>query len=225
MNKPTRIRAKKGRNAYRAEIRPAHRMAGAETHTPTAPFDKPKDQWWPSGKELRRDSKRSAAYRAEDRVRVWINESTDLEQIRFDDIADAARYARDLMETKWFQRRFPRFRSLVVRYVPGTRTCRGGPHYANWEGEVTQGGVSMSTWGLGKKADRRGEVSGGELILLHEIAHAITPAPRFGAWHDRRWARTFLELVKFKMGDKVYRKLRGEFDKERVKYGPTRGRR
>lgn len=223
MTTPQRIRAKKGRNKYRAEIRKGKRKPyyGTLGHKRPAPFERSADQWVTAGRKPGRDSQRQKAYNAEDRVRKWMIESGIVGEV-YPDIADAARYIRDLMETDWFQRRWPAFRECVVEYMPGSSNCQAWTGMVDYRRWASIGRIEMSTWGLGIKPDKRGQITGGELILLHELAHCLTP--NFGHnGHGRLWARTFLELVRFKMGDKVHAKLRGEFDRERVKYRPTRG--
>lgn len=199
------IRLRKDRNNYKAEIRREKRRLdftkGAD------PWCRPRSAWWKDGRQPKRDSQRSKAYAAEREVRKLIDQKT------FTDIAHVARYVRDTMEAVWFQRRWPDFHEVAVQYVPGSSKCRAWSWKSLNSDHAIGGVIEMSTWGIGTRGEH-----GGELIVLHELAHCLTPNDA----HGRRWARVFLELVRYRMGEETYRLLRDAFRKHRVKYHPRR---
>jgi putative metallohydrolase (TIGR04338 family) len=171
------------------------------------PFDLPHERWLKDRKGGR-DSMRGKCYAAEDIVRKQFPE-----QKTFQELDELARYCRDIMETDWFQRRWPHFTELFVRQK-GRSTCYGGPRGTNNQGQVIRGRITISTWGMGWSGD-----NGGELIVLHELAHAIVPG---GHKHSRLWVRTFLELVRLKLGMGLYLQLRKSFENHRVRCNPFR---
>lgn len=125
------------------------------------------------------------------------------------------------MEKPWFQRRYPLLVEMIVRYKPGTTISRGGPARMARRGrsgytpdaEVEVGRITLSSWGMGRQGDRYG----GELVVLHELAHAVLP---YGHHHDRRWARTFLEFVGCMMGQPVRKELMRQFREHGVPFSP-----
>ncbi len=174
-------------------------------------FEANKKQWWKGGTAPERDSFRQRVYRAERRF------ADRIEQRGFANITEVARYVRNFIEKPWFQRRFPLFRSCEVIYHPGSRTCYGGPRdYAVTPGreDVQSGSITMSSWGMGLRGKR-----GGELVVLHELAHAVLPYEHL---HDRRFVRVFLEFVGCALGQDYKRLLREEFKTERIPYSPVK---
>jgi len=164
-------------------------------------------RWWRKGQMPQRDSYRQRCYRAEDRF------ANKVEQRTFGNITEVAKYVRTFLEKPWFQRRFPLFRNCVVRYQPGTRVSRGGPQtYAEGRNEVATGRITLSSWGMGQKGGK-----GGEIVVLHELAHAVLP---HGHGHDRRWARHFIEFVGCMMGQAARKILMDELRKEGVPFSP-----
>jgi putative metallohydrolase (TIGR04338 family) len=170
-------------------------------------------RWWRKGKCPKRDSFRQRSYEAEHAFRSKIEFKT------FTNIAEVARYVREVMEKPFFQRRFPLFQSCLVKYIPKSSGCRGGPREYNKptsgdvlpdDIEVTSGGIEMST---------RGMYNMGEVAVLHELAHAVIP---FGHCHDRRWARTFIEFVGCAMGFTFKKMLMEEFRNRRIPFSPVR---
>ena len=209
------LRHRKGKHEHLALIRPQRRMSFTELESyrllkrPRF-FENDRAQWWRGGRMPQRDAQRQKAYIAERKAARYIEHNQT-----FENIAQVARYVRSIMETKWFQRRFPVFRECVVEYLPGSSTCKGGPRLYGTQGEVRRGFIRMSTWGMGQEDDE----FGGEMVVLHELAHAVLPG---GHGHDRRWARTYLELVGFGMGSLEKKTLQGYFQVERVKVSPFR---
>ena len=198
---------------HTVEIRPGRKLE-INPFTPRAKYFEPNStQWWRKGERPRRDSFRQRCYNAEDRFALKIEQRT------FGNIAEVAKYTRDFMEKAWFQRRFPQFTKCVVEYRPGSSICKGGPRgYANASEDpkykdVASGWMGFSSWGMGKTGCHRG----GEVVVLHELAHAVLPA---GHHHDRRWVRTFLEFIGCGMGQDTKRLLMEEFRREGVPYSP-----
>jgi putative metallohydrolase (TIGR04338 family) len=176
-----------------------------------APFDRPHRRWWKNGKTPVQDSQRKRAYRAEDKA------LPRLDQKRFKDIGEVARYCRDLISTEWFQRRWPHFERLDLFYRPRKRAASANSR--EYEA-ITGGSCYFGAWALGDRPGRKDPARlGGEWLVLHELAHAIAPR---GHSHDALWARIYLELVKFKMGREAHDALRSEFKAQRVKFNPPR---
>lgn len=169
--------------------------------------------WWPKGYPPQRDSWKTRVYRAEDRL------MTEIEQRTFANITEVAKYVRDVMEKPWFQRRFPLFEQCEVRYLSGASISRGGPRKHTDDAtsniftkEVINGRISLTSCGMGKIGEE-----GGELVVLHELTHAILPRLHH---HDRRFARTYLELVGCIMGHPVRGMLVDELRREGMLYSP-----
>jgi putative metallohydrolase (TIGR04338 family) len=198
---------------YSAEKRPGS-IVEVDPQAPRAfdhYFAPDSKRWWRGEKCPRRDSFRQRSYEAESAF------ARSVERKTFANVAEVARYIREIMEKPFFQRRFPLFRECIVDYRPGTRSCRGGPRSYNTtifplpaNVEVTVGHITMSVWGM---RDR------GEVAVLHELAHAVVPTYHR---HDRRWARTFIELVGCAMGFTCKKILMDEFRKRRIPFSPVR---
>ena len=190
-----------------------HRLGRRLEIDPTAPrnryFVPNSAQWWRKGKMPLRDSWRQRCYDAEDAFRQ------KTEQRTFGNITEVAKYVRNFMEKPWFQRRFPLFEKCRVDYGSGCSVSRGGPDTYAVEGnetEVKSGHITLSSWGMGQV-----RTGGGEVVVLHELAHAVIPG---GHHHDRRWARTFLEFVGCAMGYPTRQILAAEFRKRGVLFSP-----
>lgn len=166
-------------------------------------FEPDSKQWWRDGKVPCRDSFKSRSYRAENK---FIRQ--DYTVSGFGTIYEASIYVRATMESAWFQRRFPRFHSCWVQQQTRGQTCWGRP-LGTAQGEVTRGQISLSRWGLNL----------GPILILHELTHAILP-PEHG--HDRRWARTYIELVRYRLGADAGATLQQHFRDEGLKLSPFR---
>lgn len=206
-------------NVYDIYIREGKRRGYRLSNTHVAPgvFGLPSQRWWKNGVQPKRDSQREKCYAAERTLRPG------LAQRKYDTVREAATFFRNIMESDWFQRRFPHFFYLRIAHEPGTRAAHACPteHIRNRE-FVTRGWIGFSKWAMGHwgKADANGtEQTGGELIMLHELAHAIIPG---GHEHDRRWARTFIELVRHYMGRELGDALKASMRKHKVKFAPIR---
>lgn len=174
-----------------------------------APFNVNHKRWF-KGAGIR-DTQRKRAYRAEDKA------LPTMEQRRFADIGEVARYCRDLMSTTWFQRRWPEFKRLDLFYRPHLRAANANS--IDYDRSIG-GHCNFGAWALGNRPGRvRPERLGGEWLVLHELAHAIAQRRHK---HDALWARIYLELVGFKMGREAYNALRDQFRQHKVRYKPTR---
>lgn len=186
--------------SYEVAIRPCAR----KTYKKRPRFFEPDSkQWWWNGKVPCRDSFKSRSYRAENK---FIRHEYTISG--FGTIYEAAIYVRNTMESAWFQRRFPVFRSCWVQQQTRGLTCWGRP-LDTVRGEVIRGQISLSRWGLNL----------GPILTLHELAHAILP-PDHG--HDRRWARTYIELVRYRLGVDAGAALQQHFRDEGLKLSPFR---
>lgn len=172
-------------------------------------------RWWRKGKRPKRDSMRQKCYDAETEVRPQMSNR------KFENLEDAAAYLRDTMETDWFQRRWPKFVELRIRYSPQTVGAHASPNRSNVyylrEPDArlpvavtlpTAGRITAGPWAVPR-----------EEVWLHELAHCIIPG---GHQHDRLWVRTFLELVRLRMGRETHDLLRDAFRRKRVKFAPYR---
>jgi putative metallohydrolase (TIGR04338 family) len=185
--------------SFRVEQRSRKRMEFPASYLRAEPFNLPRNRWWKHAVKPKRDMQKQKCYAAEHELRREITQRT------FKNLRDCAIYCRNVMESAWFQRRWPKFCSLRVKYHPKIRAAKGGNL-----GE--HGGfILLSKWALGLSGQY-----GGELITLHEIAHAITSIGN----HDRLWARTFVELVTYFMGREVGAKLKEQYKKHGVKIKP-----
>lgn len=172
-------------------------------------------RWWRKGKRPKRDSMRQKCYDAEAEVRLPMSGR------KLESLEDAAAYLRDTMETDWFQRRWPKFVELKIRYSPQTGGANASPNRSNVfylrEPDArlpvavtlpTAGRITAGPWAVPR-----------EEVWLHELAHCIIPG---GHHHDRLWVRTFLELVRLRMGREAHDLLRDAFRRRRVKFTPYR---
>lgn len=104
-------------------------------------------------------------------------------------IAALQDYVDAVTAAAWFQSRWGR-RKLTV--IPGQGSHAGGSH------------LTVSPY------HRRSEA-----VILHEIAHTLTPSNR--AWHGPEFAGILLTLVRFQMGAEHARELRESFRAGRVR--------
>jgi len=57
-----------------------------------------------------------------------------------------------------------------------------------------------------------------EWVVLHEVAHTLTPAPL--AWHGSYFANVYMELIRFRLGTAIADKLESYFRIHRVRHTP-----
>jgi putative metallohydrolase (TIGR04338 family) len=174
-----------------------------------APFDIPHTRWLKGGVSPKSDWMKQRSYDGEKNL-------CNSEQKRWDEFLPVAHYIGSLMATEWFGRRWPTFRECRMIYRAGTRNAHAGPKFSSSTG-VHEGSMTLSTWAIGANQGKCKE--GGEAVVLHELAHAITPKQHE---HSPLWARTYLELVKFRMGAAAGAMLVAGFKEKRVRYRPYR---
>jgi len=150
-----------------------------------------------------RDWQRKKAYEAEGLAAAALRVKTD-EGWR----VDVAPYswehtcqvvARVLTSTR-VQNRFGYIPKVTIHTGAGRRVARGGRVGSTpW--------LCLPVW------------SRTDLVILHEIAHVLTPL-----WepHGRLWARTYLELVKWELGADKHKILKEAFRTKRVKFNRRR---
>jgi putative metallohydrolase (TIGR04338 family) len=148
-----------------------------------------------------RDNQRQRCYNAEDRAgfKHLGRNFTSIEQIQ--------QYIDDLCATAWFAKRF------------GT----------GWMIEAKDFAQGSGRWAYGcYRKDKRGYIkvpntpwAYSEWLVLHELAHAITPSDT-GGRHGRFWARAYLEMVRYRMGLKAYELLKASYKKHNVRSSPKR---
>jgi len=58
-----------------------------------------------------------------------------------------------------------------------------------------------------------------KLYILHEVAHCLAVA---GCYHNWEFVKVYLDLVYYVLGEDIYKILRDQFKKHRVKYYPKK---
>lgn len=205
MGKTKPLRHSQGLSVHLVEVRPQYKLWYPAAERPH-PFNLPLSRWYRGGVVTKRDSMRQKCYDAERRMYAKVD------QQKFENITEAARYLRALMETKWFQRRWPLFKTCVVTYAP-TMSGASAVVLRQSSEMPLKASIKMSEWALNDPKE------GGALILLHELAHGVCPE---GHGHGRLWARTFVELVRFRMGREIGDLLGSEFRNAGVIPAPVR---
>lgn len=171
-------------------------------------FENDSSQWWGNNQMPLKDSYVNRVYAAEQMF------ADRVEQHKFLNITEAAKYLRSFMEKAWFQRRFPKFRTCKIQFRTGARTCTGGASELAQNGEPCSGRIQLTNWGLGVSKGR-----GGEIVLLHELAHCVLPCSHL---HDRRWVRTYAEFIGCAMGQDIKRILIDELKNQNIPMSPVR---
>ena len=140
---------------------------------------------------MSRDSQRSKVYKAE---RVLGDGD-----IRLETVDEITAYLNKLMNSAWYQRRWPN--ATAIRVKDGRSRRRAGASRMPWGGEIT-----MPVW------------SRNRYLVLHELAHIVRPVKPDMSAHDRDFCKVYLELVKHGMGREAWEKLRTSFKAHRVKW-------
>lgn len=149
----------------------------------------------PNGRRSERDNQRSKCYAAERCVSFWTTH-------KFESFEEVEVYVFALTNSARFKERFGK-RTIRVERWPDNKSATGA-YFSE-----TSGRIRMPAWSWRK------------IIVLHEIAHCLTP-PSSGGVHGRHWARTYLSLVKMEMGMTRYRELKEQFKRFKVKSSPKR---
>lgn len=150
--------------------------------------------WFKGHVRPTRDSMREKCYAAERAVERY--EGTKM----FETFPEVCAYVKSLMETEWFMRRWWSFTRIEIR--ESRNNCRS---FASHSGRY----MTLSP------QDRHGDKVS-EWTVLHELAHCLTP----GHMHSRLWAKTFVDLVHFRMGAAKAKELAASFRKHNVKLRP-----
>lgn len=162
-----------------------------------------------------RDSQRSRVYAAEEFVRTLFDRAaqhgsrtidffgaqlTLPPEGRFASIPSAQRYVDDVLALPAVTARWPESGPLSVR----PRRAAGAAHYENVSGTgiIAVPDRDSADWAMR------------ELVLLHEIAHHLTPQ---GPAHGPDFITTFCELAALVMGPEVGHVLRVVYAKEGVR--------
>lgn len=142
-----------------------------------------------------RDSQRSKLYRAEYVIRK--------DGQKFNSIEEIQAYVDKLLGSAWAKRRGWGGSITVVKGREGTAA------YAKAYRNI----ISLPSWAWC------------EAVVIHEICHKLTDW-EYGhgriAWHGREFARIYLEVVRHKMGDESWRKLKDAFVEAKVKHTKPR---
>lgn len=149
-----------------------------------------------------RDSQREKLYRAERAVRDEHGGK------QFESVEEMQAYIDNLLRQEWFNRTWPHvIHRVTVHSGAGNRraTCS---HC--WGGYNRCPEIKMPRWARC------------EQILLHELAHALTPVG--AAAHGWEFAQAMLRLVKNRIGKEAEKALRLSFRKHRVRMKPKRSR-
>lgn len=201
-------------NEYRDSVTYLVTLVGRHPSLPIeerqAPFDVPHTRWLKGGREPKTDWMRQRSYDGE---KALCNMP---DQKRWEEFRPVAEYLGSLMATEWFGRRWPLFRELKVIYWKGLKSAWANPSLVS-VGGVISGRIRLGRWAIGAK-DARCKL-GGEVVALHELAHALCPPEHH---HSPLWARTYLELVHFRMGRTAAQVLRAGFREHGVRINPYR---
>jgi len=142
------------------------------------------------------DYQRERVYRAEDASGI-----KHAPQLQFLNIAECQEYVNKVCNNWHFKYKVGEFHALIVPRTHGAALgARRSP---------TIGRIYLPRWAYS------------EWVILHELAHCVTPAAAGGA-HGRRWCRMYMDLVERHMGDKWSTALRQSFLKFGVKTSPRR---
>lgn len=174
---------------------------------------------WGRGKE--RDSRRAKVYRAELLARAAIAgielpeqggyeiafrrrfelNHQPADQPTFTTAPQVTSYLHGLYRTRWFDRRFGhRVLPFVDIKRKGSNTSTGGANCLRF---------ARARWPIP------------EWLVLHELAHVLTPNDASGGGHGRLWRRIYLDLLQFRQPEAAvhYRNL---FRAGRLTWSPKR---
>ena len=128
----------------------------------------------------------------ERQLRIYAGEDAALADAGrvFQDLGEVRAYVDDLVAGDWWADRWPHIEAIPVGR---TRSTRFGGYAVEATGEIRLGSLRES-------------------ILLHEIAHVVTP----GAGHGPAFVTTLLALVRERLGFHTYGALLAEFRRRDV---------
>lgn len=143
----------------------------------------------------KRDFQRSRVYNSEFHHSHYKTLSIDKMSI-----AECRDYIERIMRSRWWKSRMPNVWHLNLKDGRGTRRARGGRH-----GDGIK--INLPRWARHP------------IVILHEIAHTITPKSRYiAASHGRQFCSNYLALIKRWVGHEAWREMKDHFKKGRVKY-------
>jgi len=154
-------------------------------------YQHPKWRWRNDGKidfRRERDTQRQKAYRSE--RSVFQTATNHDKQEQFESLLHVQNYLDKLVTRAWFKTRWG---EMCVTVCKGKANYYRGFH------------ITLNNFGLHK------------WVVLHELAHACTPKAT-GGGHGRYWARSYIELVKFEIGEDYANQLKEAFNQNGVKY-------
>lgn len=138
---------------------------------------------------------REQDYQMWDVYNCEINTRHLLKSQKFNDIHNCREYIKNITGRKWFIDQFgKKFKIKVYK-----SNNNANAHYYTRE-------IKLPEWAFD------------EIVILHEIAHLITPPPH--SPHGALWANNYLNLVEYKLGSEEKNKLKKFFDDYKVKYTP-----
>ena len=138
--------------------------------------------------------RRRKRLRDSQRSRIYASEKGLRRGQRFLDMRECQRYVDLVVASPWWQERFGS-RSRVQ-----ARDGRGRRHAGAYDHKRA---ITLPRW------------SRSELIILHELAHIATPL-EFAA-HGPEFARNYLELVRYFMGERAGARLENAYRENRVR--------
>lgn len=126
---------------------------------------------------------------------------------RFDDIEEARDYVDYLTSLSWMKRRWPDGWRYCEVEMKSSRATRKIAH-AEQSGLHGPSCIRLSPHALYQR------------VVLHELAHVLTPKPH--PWHGRLFARVFLALIEWRYGDEAAETLKEAYREKNVNYYPHR---
>jgi putative metallohydrolase (TIGR04338 family) len=144
-----------------------------------------------------RDSQRQRLYNAERTFGDFYRRANNLQTV-----GDITKWVEAIIRKRWFVELF-RINAVTIR--PGTRNrvfARGGAR-------GTTAVLTLPTWART------------EMIVLHELAHACTPASSVRAGHGVEYAGTYILLIEKVLGKEKADELRDAFRKGNVDWTMT----
>lgn len=144
------------------------------------------------------------AYRDSQRQKLYDSE-TDLtwkmhgRGRRFQTLDEMREYVAALIATDWWQERFPHLQAVTIENTSAEHAW--AQCFQNKMGFPTRLEWCMT-----------------ERILLHELAHLVVKDPHPA--HGALYARVYLDLIQFQMGDEWADEMKKQFKRHKVRYTP-----
>jgi len=165
-------------------------------------FEIPISKWYdsPTTKMSARDSQRQKLYDAEYNISIKLK--IQKRNPSFNSIEEIQKFVTKLTSSKWFTKRWDLEANYISHVIvkPLTRKSSNMIAYAHFN-KIYFTPEAMNTQ-----------------IVLHELAHIITPCSFKIASHGRYFVKTYLELIKHILGPEAHKIFIQEFKRWRVKY-------